>query len=63
MPQSQHRGPPPTLPPPPLWRLIVAGLAIAGFLYFLYAYQSAVDERAPPAASQSLDARSSPPLA
>jgi hypothetical protein len=43
----------PTLPPPPLWRLIVAAVAIAGFLYFLYAYQTAVEERAAPPSSQN----------
>jgi hypothetical protein len=43
----------PTLPPPPLWRLIVAGLAIVGFLYFLYAYQTAVEERSAQPAAES----------
>ncbi|MFO1153986.1 MAG: hypothetical protein U1E42_10060 [Rhodospirillales bacterium] len=53
MPSNQHRGPPPTLPPPPLWRLIVAGIVVAGFLYFLYAYQTAIEERAVPPSSQT----------
>ncbi len=34
---------PPTLPLPSLWRLIVAAIAILGFLYFLYSYQEARD--------------------
>lgn len=42
-----HRRPPaepPTLPLPSLWRLIVAGAVIVGFLYFLYDYQRQIDE-------------------
>jgi hypothetical protein len=35
----------PTLPLPPLWRLIVAAVVVGGFLYFLYQYQRAIDER------------------
>ncbi len=52
MANSEENGPPPTLPPPPLWRLIVAGLAVFGFLYFLYAYQTAIEERSAPPSSE-----------
>jgi hypothetical protein len=31
---------PPTLPLPPLWRIVVALAAIVGFLYFLYHYEA-----------------------
>lgn len=34
---------PPTLPLPSRWRLIVAAIAIVGFLYFIYRYQEARD--------------------
>ncbi|MFZ1415436.1 MAG: hypothetical protein WAS73_12780 [Defluviicoccus sp.] len=34
---------PPTLPLPAWWRLIVAAIAILGFLYFIYRYQEAQD--------------------
>ena len=34
---------PPTLPLPSRWRLIVAAVAILGFLYFIYRYQEAQD--------------------
>lgn len=39
---EQEQGPP-TLPMPPKWRLIVAAIAILGFLYFIYRYQQAQD--------------------
>lgn len=35
---DRQQGGPPTLPPPPLWRLLVAGAAVLGFLYFIYQY-------------------------
>lgn len=34
---------PPTLPLPSLWRLLVAAIAVVGFLYFIYRYQEARD--------------------
>ncbi len=44
---------PPTLPLPPTWRLVVAGLAIVGFLYAMYAYEKGHEaEQAPPPATQ-----------
>lgn len=39
---EQDQGPP-TLPLPSRWRLIVAAIAIIGFLYFIYRYQEARD--------------------
>ena len=39
---EQDQGPP-TLPLPSRWRLIVAAIAILGFLYFIYRYQEARD--------------------
>jgi hypothetical protein len=36
----------PVLPPPSLWRLIVAGIVIVGFLWFLYDYQRDIEEEA-----------------
>lgn len=42
---------PPTLPPPPMWRLAVAAAVIIGFLWFLYDYQRQIDEAAAPPAA------------
>lgn len=49
-PVTQDRFPdgPPTLPLPPLWRLLVALAAIVGFLYFMYDWHSAEEPPAEP---------------
>lgn len=39
---------PPTLPLPPTWRLIVAALAIVGFLYAIYRFEKARETEPPP---------------
>lgn len=39
---------PPTLPPPPMWRLAIAGIVIAAVLYGMYAWTAAREEPAPP---------------
>ena len=43
---------PPTLPLPPLWRLLVALAAIVGFLYFIYDWHSAKELPAEPQKSE-----------
>jgi hypothetical protein len=53
-PRPSRREEPPTLPPPPLWRLMVAGLVIIGFLYGIYAYEKGREEAAPPPPSSGL---------
>ena len=35
-PARDHPREPPTLPLPPLWRLVVAGIVIVGVLYLMY---------------------------
>lgn len=46
---------PPTLPLPPTWRLVVAGLVIVGFLYAMYAYEKGHEaEQTPPPATQGM---------
>jgi hypothetical protein len=43
---------PPTLPLPPLWRLLVGGAIIVAFLYFLYDWEKRKEvEPATPAAT------------
>jgi hypothetical protein len=46
-PNRDRPGEPPTLPLPPLWRLIVAGIIIVGVLYLMYI--TALNEPPPPA--------------
>jgi hypothetical protein len=46
-PKRDRRGEPPTLPLPPLWRLIVAGIIVVGVLYLMYV--TAREEPPPPA--------------
>lgn len=36
LPKHDRPGEPPTLPLPPLWRLIVAAIVIIGVLYLMY---------------------------
>ena len=49
-----HRREPPTLPLPPLWRLIVAGIVIIGFLYLMYV--TALEEPPEPAPRSEITA-------
>jgi hypothetical protein len=51
-PKRDRPGEPPTLPLPPLWRLIVAGIVIVGFLYLMYI--TALKESPPPAQSSGV---------
>jgi hypothetical protein len=45
---------PPTLPLPPTWRLIVAAVAIVGFLYWLYSHEKAKEAAPPPPPAQGM---------
>ena len=44
-PKRDRPGEPPTLPLPPLWRLIVAAIVIVGVLYLMYV--TALNEPSP----------------
>lgn len=46
-PARDHSREPPTLPLPPLWRLVVAAIVIIGFLYLMYV--TALEEAPEPA--------------
>jgi hypothetical protein len=52
LPKRDRPGEPPTLPLPPLWRLIVAGMIIIGVLYLMYI--TALNEPPPPAQSSDV---------
>jgi hypothetical protein len=51
-PRREHPREPPTLPLPPLWRLVVAAVVIVGFLYLMYV--TALEEPPQPAQSSGI---------
>jgi hypothetical protein len=47
---------PPTLPLPSAWRLVVAAIAILGFLYFMYETAREAEEAPQPVSSSRISA-------
>ncbi len=51
--QNPYPDGPPTLPLPPLWRLLVALAVIVGILYFIYEWHSPQEPAAEPQKSEN----------